>query len=174
VLGESVIVTVAGLDIGGSVGAAFLALLGFVIAGTIWWVYFGRYRSLPGVGALARFVWAQIHLLIFIGVTAAAVGVAFAVEAAAGDHALTLADRLPLGAGLAGNLIAMGTIRAVTRRLDWVAIMRVAVAGAILAVALTGLDLGPLPFVVVVALLIVAEAATEMTRAVPAQEQDGA
>ncbi|MDQ3053367.1 MAG: low temperature requirement protein A, partial [Actinomycetota bacterium] len=56
VLGESVVVTVSGLDTGGSVAAALVALLGFMIAATIWWVYFGRYRSLPEVDALARFV----------------------------------------------------------------------------------------------------------------------
>jgi len=172
VLGESVVVTVSGLDTGGSVAAALVALLGFMIAATIWWVYFGRYRSLPEVDALARFVWAQAHLLIFPGITAAAVGVAFAVEAAAADHALTLADRLPLGAGLVAYLIAMGMIRAATRHLDWVAFMRVAVAGTILAVALAGLRLAPLPFVAVVAALLVAEAAIEMTRSAPGHMRD--
>jgi low temperature requirement protein LtrA len=37
VLGESVVVTVSGLDTGGSVAAALVALLGFMIAATIWW-----------------------------------------------------------------------------------------------------------------------------------------
>jgi len=172
VLGESVIVTVAGLDTGGNAEAAFVALLGFVIAATIWWVYFSRYRSMPGVGASARFVWAQMHLLIFLGITAAAVGVAFAVEAVVGDDALSLADRLPLGAGLASYLIAMGSIRAVTRQLDWVALMRIGLAGTMLAFALIGLGLAPLAFVAVIAALLVAEATIELTRAAPDHLQD--
>lgn len=61
----------------------------------------------------------------------------------------------------------MGAIRAATRRLDWVAIMRMAVAAATVALALAGLGLGPLLFVAVLALLLVAEAAVELTRAVP-------
>ncbi len=50
--------------------------------------------------------------------------------------------------------------------------MRVAVAGTILAVALAGLRLGPLPFVAVIAALLVAEAAIEMTRSAPDHAQD--
>jgi low temperature requirement protein LtrA len=175
VLGEAVVGTVAGLDTGGSVAAILVALLGFVVAASIWWVYFGRYRSMPGGGTSARFVRAQMHLLIFVGIAAAAVGVAFAVEAAAGGRALTLADRLPLGAGLAAYLIAMGTIRTVTRHLDGVAIMRLTVAGMVLAAALAGLGLGPLAFVALVTVLLIAEATIEMTRAPPpaGREDDG-
>lgn len=81
-----------------------------------------------------------------VGITASAVGVAFAVEAAAAGETLSLADRLPLGAGLAAYLVAMGTIRAVTRTLDLVAVMRLGVAGLVLIAAIAGLGLGPLAF----------------------------
>lgn len=101
-------------------------------------------------------------MLIFIGITAAAVGVAFAVEAEAMGDALSLADRLPLGAGVAAYLVGMGTIRAVTRRLDRVAILRLVVAVAVLVAALAGFGLSPLPFVAIVALLLVAEAGIEL------------
>lgn len=174
VLGESVVVTVTGLDTGGSVVAVLVALLGLVLAATIWWVYFGRFRSNPGGAAPARFVWAQMHLLIFVGITAAAVGIAFAVEAAAGNEALKLADRLPLGGGLAAYLVAMGTIRAVTRQLDRAAIMRLALAVVVLVVALAGLGWGPLAFVAVVTGLIVAEAAVEFTLDPPRRTAAGA
>ena len=96
----------------------------------------------------------------------------FAVEAVVGEDALTLADRLPLGAGLASYLIAMGSIRAVTRQLDWVALMRIGLAGTMLAFALTGLGLAPLAFVAVIAALLVAEAAIELTHAAPDHSQD--
>ena len=45
VLGESVVVTVAGLDAGASTDVVAVALLGFGIAVTIWWMYFGRCRA---------------------------------------------------------------------------------------------------------------------------------
>jgi low temperature requirement protein LtrA len=83
VLGESIVVTVAGLDTGSNVIAALVAALGFVIAAAIWWLYFSVFRSMPvdhGLGG--RFVWAQGHLLVFAGIAPAAVAVEFAVEAA--------------------------------------------------------------------------------------------
>jgi len=160
-------VTAVGLDTSGSPTADLVALVGFSIAVAVWWVYFGRYQSAPGGGAIARYVWAQMHLLIFVGITAASVGVAFAAEAAAADLPVALADRLPLGAGVAAYLVAMGTIRAVTRRLDGVAVLRLAVAGVALVLSLAGFGLGPLPFVALTAALVIAEASIEMTRAGP-------
>lgn len=38
VLGESIVVTVAGLQTGSSVAAALVAVLGFVVAAAIWWL----------------------------------------------------------------------------------------------------------------------------------------
>ena len=121
VLGESVVVTVSGLDAGASTDVVAVALLGFGIAVTIWWTYFGRYRDAPGGTAVARFVWAQVHVLVFAGIAAAAVGVEFAVEAASEGRGLELVDRHTLGAGLAAYLLAMGAIRATTRHLDRIA-----------------------------------------------------
>ena len=119
VLGESVVVTVAGLDTGSSVDAVLIAVLGFMVAATIWWVYFDRFQAMPGGGRTARFIWAQVHLLIFFGIAAAAVGIEFAVEAAAHEERLELADSLPLGVGLGAYLIAMAAIRWATRDGDW-------------------------------------------------------
>lgn len=166
VLGESIVVTVTGLQTGSSLAASLVAVLGFILAAAIWWLYFNIFRSMPterGFGA--RFVWAQGHLLVFAGIAAAAVGVEFAIEAAATDRPLELADRLPLGAGLAAYLLAMATIRGFTRHADWIVSMRLTVAAAVLAVALVGLGLAPLGFVAIVAALLVGEATIELTRA---------
>ncbi len=168
VLGESIVVTVAGLEIGSSVPAALVAVLGFVVAAAIWWLYFGIFRSMPvdrGFGG--RFVWAQGHLLVFAGIAAAAVGVEFAIEAAAAGESLELADRLPLGAGLGAYLAALAAIRGANHRADWVAAMRLAVGATILALAIMGLGLDPLSFVALIAALVVAEAAIELSRAPP-------
>jgi len=170
VLGESIVVAVAvaGLETGSSVAAALVAALGFVIAAAIWWLYFGIFRSMPidrGFGS--RFVWAQGHLLVFGGIAAAAVGVEFAIEAAAAGEPLELADRLPLGAGLGAYMAALAAIRRASRGADWVVGLRLAGAGAVLALAIAGLGLEPLGFVALVAALVVGEAAIELTRAPP-------
>ena len=115
VLGESVVVTVTGIDTASRAAAVLVALLGFVIAATVWWVYFDRWRAMPDRHHAGGFVWAQGHFLVFAGIAAAAVGIEFCVEAAAAGEALKPADRLPLGAGLAAYLVAMAMIRAATR-----------------------------------------------------------
>jgi len=143
-------------------------VLGFAIAATIWWLYFGIFRSMPVDHRFGgRFVWAQGHLLVFAGIAAAAVGVEFAVEAAAHGESLELADRLPLGAGLGAYLAALAAIRRANRGADWVVSMRLGIAGAVLALAIAGLGLGPLSFVALVAVLLVGKAAVELTRAPP-------
>ncbi|MBA2519709.1 MAG: low temperature requirement protein A [Chloroflexia bacterium] len=168
VLGESVVVTVASLDIGPNRAATLVAGLGFVIAATIWWLYFSLFRSMPlDHGFRGRFVWAQGHLLIFAGIAAAAVGIEFAVEAASHGAALTLVDRLPLGAGLAAYLTAMAAIRATNRRLGWVVSLRLAAAGIVVVLTLPDYGLTPLLFVTLLTLLLAAEAMIEVTRASP-------
>jgi len=165
VLGESIVVTVAGLETGSSLAAVLVAVLGFVVAAAIWWLYFAIFRSMPvHRGVFGRFVWAQGHLLVFAGIAAAAVGVEFAVEAAAAGEPLTPADRLPLGAGLCAYMTALAAIRAANHRADWVVSMRLAVAGALLALAIAGLGLGPLTFVAIVTALLAGEAAIELAR----------
>lgn len=171
VLGESVVVTVAGLDTGSSFGALLVAVLGFVIAATVWWVYFDRFQAMPGGGRTARFIWAQVHLLIFLGIAAAAVGIEFAVEAAASGQRLELADSLPLGVGLAAYLVAMAAIRWATRGGDWVVLARFLVAAAVLVLAIVAGGLGPLAFTASVTALFAGEAAIELRRAPPGGDQ---
>lgn len=165
VLGESVVVTVAGLDTGGSQGAVVVAVLGFVAAAAVWWLYFGVFRAMPVEGGFrGRFVWAQGHLFVFAGIAAAAVGVEFAAEAVAEGAELKLADRLPLAAGLAAYLAAMGTIRAATRAVDRVVALRLGTAAVVLLLGVLGAGLAPLAFVAVVTALVVGETVIERTR----------
>jgi hypothetical protein len=79
------------------------------------------------------YAWAQGHLLVFAGIAATAVGLEFMIEAAADGRDLELADRLPLGAGVASYLVAIALIRSATRRWDWVVGLRPATGGAALA-----------------------------------------
>ncbi len=163
VLGESVVVTVAGLQTGARPVAVVVAVLGFSLAAVIWWLYFELFNSMPVArGFTGRFVWAQGHFFVFAGIAAAAVGVEFAVEAAAHDAALKLADRLPLAGGLAAYLFAMAAIRAANRSTDWIVVMRVATAGTILTLGFAGSVQDPLIFVALLAALLVGEAVVEL------------
>jgi low temperature requirement protein LtrA len=168
VLGESVATVVAGLDTGGSASAVLTALAGFAIAAGIWWVYFDRWRPMPGGGLRAGWVWAQGHILVFAGIAAIAVGVRLAVDAAAAGVHPSLDARLPLGAGLAAYLLAMAAIRAATRSADGVVALRAGTAAALLVVALVA-DLPALAVVLLSAAILLGEAAVEMTRS-PAPE----
>ena len=166
VLGESVVATIASLDTHACTAAVVVALLGLAIAAAIWWLYFDRWRSMPAGGLGSGYVWAQGHLLVFAGIAATAVGIEFAVEAAVEGSDLDLARRLPLGAGLASYLVAMALIRSATRRPDWVAGLRLATGGAVLAVALIG-GMRPLVLVAAIAAIVVLEAVMDL-RGAPA------
>jgi low temperature requirement protein LtrA len=164
VLGESVVATISSLDARWCTAAILVALLGLVLAAAIWWLYFDRWRSMPVGGLRSGYVWAQGHLLVFAGIAATAVGLELAVEAASDGRTLELADRLPLGGGLASYFTAMALIRGATRRADWVVGLRLATAGALLAAALIG-HMAPTVLVAVTAALVAGEVAFELHRA---------
>jgi low temperature requirement protein LtrA len=166
VLGESVVATVSSLHPVWCTAAVATALLGLAIAAAIWWLYFDRWRAMPAGGIGAGYVWAQGHLLVFAGIASTAVGLELAIEAASDGHHLDLADRLPLGAGLASYFLAMALIRGATRHADWVVGLRLASGAVVLAVSLAG-EVGPLALVAIVALLVVCEVAFELHRAPP-------
>jgi low temperature requirement protein LtrA len=121
---------------------------------------------MPARTVRAGFVWAQGHLLVFARIAAAAVGVEFAVQAAAEHHALSLDERLPLGAGLAAYLVAMAAIRAATNRLDWVVALRAGAAAAGLGLALAG-GLSALALVAITAAVLVVATAIDLRCAPP-------
>ena len=168
VLGESIVAIVVGLNTGSELSAVLVAVPGLVIAAAIWWLYFDRFRGMPADTIRAGFIWAQGHLLVFAGIAAAAVGVEFAIETAAEHGELELADRLPLGAGLAAYLVAMATIRAATRRPDRVAALRLGAAATVLTLSLAD-GLAPLTFVALIATTMVAECAADLRGAPPAR-----
>jgi low temperature requirement protein LtrA len=166
VLGESVAGTIAGLDTGSSVAAVAAGLWGLVIAAAVWWLYFDRWQGMPAGSVRSGAVWAQGHFFVFAGIAAAAVGVEHGVQAAARGEPLTLADRLPLGTGLAGFLLAMAAIRAATRSVDRIVALRVAAAALVAAFALVGIGSAQW-FVAASALVMVCECAIDLRIAPP-------
>ena len=164
VLGEAVVGVVNGIDAPSSFAASATAGLGFAMAATIWWVYFGRWRAMPEGGIRSGWVWAQGHLLVFAGIAAASVGVEACIEAAAQGTGLSAGERLPLGAGLASYLLAMSAIRAATRRADWVVALRLATAAVTLGISAIG-GISPLALVATCTCLLIGEALIELAGA---------
>lgn len=94
VLGESVLAVVNGIEATEWRAASVVtAVAGFVIAASIWWVYFGAFHEDAIDRALAEGRHAQIrsflygygHLAVYAAIAATGVGVQMAIEAAAHD-----------------------------------------------------------------------------------------
>ena len=102
-LGESVLAVAAGTAGTDWAPAAVLtAVLGFVVAACVWWLYFDHVGS-SGIelGPRPAFYWGYGHFAVYAGIAAFGVGAQLAVEAAA--HAgpeLALASRGPGRRGL--------------------------------------------------------------------------
>ncbi|MGH3147381.1 MAG: low temperature requirement protein A [Rubrobacter sp.] len=124
VLGESVVVITAPLvDTSWRPGSVLVAILGFVMAACIWWLYFDRVddRAIAqsftgGVGGVVRsHVWGYGHLAVWAGIAAASVGVEFAILEALEPN-LAPGPRTALCGGLALYLLSASTIQLATPR----------------------------------------------------------
>jgi len=169
VLGESIVAATAGAaDTHGQLGAALIAVAGFVVAACVWWVYFEfvKASSLSRDHLLPAFVWGYGHLLIFAGIAAAASGVELAVHAAVEHHRLTGPERVALCGGLAAYLAAIAAIHLVTvKRWDTVLGVRLAAAGVLLALAAAGALADPRLLMGLVLATVLAATLAEIGRA---------
>lgn len=92
VLGESVLGVVGGLVLSaGAVPSTVVAILGFIMAFSIWWIYFegttgSVFRRLGGIRPV---VWVFTHLPLMMAITALGVGV---------EHTILHDPAIPLGA----------------------------------------------------------------------------
>jgi low temperature requirement protein LtrA len=116
VFGEAVAVTVAGtLDADWHVYAVVAAVLSFVGASCLWWLYYDYLdTSAFKRGRLAAETYVFLHLPLYVGLTAAGAGTALAI-ADAGEKALDAGARWALCGGSALYLIAVALIQAGTR-----------------------------------------------------------
>jgi low temperature requirement protein LtrA len=91
VLGEAVLAVVNSIDPGAGSGSAVTAVAGFVIAASVWWVYFDQFdeaainRAIQsGRQAQVRsFLYGYGHLLLYAAIVACGVAVELSAEAAA-------------------------------------------------------------------------------------------
>lgn len=193
VLGESILaVSVGVVEVGWDVASMLTASLMFLAAVSMWWTYFDRSgRDALSAGLLTSFVWGYAHFAIFAGIAAVGVGTELLIEsAAAGHEALVAAVEGGAGAGggggLPGSAIVAGGVAGFWLGMTIVnlanlgfrlprggrlfILMRLAVAGALVILALAG-DVGPLPFAAVAGALMVTLNAFETARVMRLQHE---
>jgi low temperature requirement protein LtrA len=166
VLGGAIVVVGSGVAETGWVCPAVLtATLGFAIAVCVWWLYFARIDEEAFDRAAASGQWRPIavsfvygygHLLIYAGITAASVGIEFAIA----DAAPTLAGGAPaaLCGGLAAALVGITAVQiaAVPTLPGPIQIARFVAVVVLLTLGLTGSAMTPLLLVGLIAALCVA------------------
>jgi low temperature requirement protein LtrA len=125
VLGDAIVIVGSGVDkTGWSWPALLTATFGFAIAFCLWWLYFARFdeETISRAAASASGHWRVIlhsfaygygHLLIYAGITATGVGIAFAIEGG-GETALAAGARAALCGGLAVALLGMAISQTTT------------------------------------------------------------
>lgn len=107
VLGESVLAVINGIDVSArSTSTVVTAVAGFVIAASIWWIYFGAFDEQAIDRALATgrraqlrsFLYGYGHLVVYAAIAASGVGVELAIEEAGhhGEPVMLLAVALTL------------------------------------------------------------------------------
>jgi low temperature requirement protein LtrA len=167
VIGETVVVSALGVD-EWRTASALVAAAGLALVCGVWWLYFDRQEEThlrPTIRPNLVFLYGHIPLLAALN--AAAVGVEFAVEHA-GSEPIASAERLVLGGGIAGTLLALTAVQAAT--LDGLPRVEVALrlAGTAAAFAAATAPLPPLVSVVLVAIVVAALAAVgRLSRPLP-------
>ena len=176
VLGEVVFAVSAGAaDVDWGIASGLAAIGGFLVAGALWWIHFshedegiidrmvhGRSRSRERRVALR---YTMAHYPVHVGIVAAGVGVAVAIEAAATGHALDAGARSALYGGVGLTLLGSTVChRSLSEPLaDGLFGARLAVVAAVLAVGLlgNGAGLGPAPSALLAGGLLLGLAAFE-------------
>jgi len=149
VLGESVLavaIGVAGRDWAPS--AAVIAALGFFVAASIWWLYFGHGIELSlDRAAKAILVFAYVHIPLLAALTAVGAGITLAIEQSS-EPGLDVGTRWALAGGAAAYLVCLTTAqrRVSLGFLPRTAQSRLAGALVLVAFAVLGGDVEPLAF----------------------------
>lgn len=163
VLGEAVIAVVRGVaQLEWGIGSAAVALLGMLIAFSLWWIYFDSVDGSPlqamKVGNMViGLTWLYSHLPLAIGIAATGVGVEHMIVFSKTATALPAAERWLICGAVAICLIALAVIHTITctlgttRRRKILAAYRMGSAAFILAIAFAGVALSPIVVIGLVA-----------------------
>jgi low temperature requirement protein LtrA len=180
VLGESVLAVAVGTaDTNWEPSAVVTAVLGFVVASCIWWLYFDHVGS-SGIelGPRPAFYWGYGHFAVYAGIAAFGVGTQLAVEAAAQTEVAAAAPagsgydlwaRLVLAGGVALYLAGIAFVDRVNEGVagDRAVLLRLATAAFLIALALIGAPLSPPAFVALATLALLALTVLESLREDP-------
>ena len=158
VLGETIVVVALGTS--GSeweLAAAVVAVLGFVSAAAVWWVYFGAGGEVTmSRSPAAIIVFTHAHIPLLAALTAFSAGIALAIEGASSDH-LDAGARFALAGGAALYLACLTAAQRATMQGLLEGSMRArTIAGLVLvALALVGGVLDPVVFMALTASTLV-------------------
>ena len=155
VLGEAVISVVRGVsELEWGILSAVVALLGMLIAFSLWWIYFDSVDGTPlqamRVGNMGKgLTWLYSHLPLAIGIATTGVAVQHIIVSSKKELVLPDADRWLICAGVAICLTALAVIHLITctlgpDRRKILAAYRIASAVFVLGVAIAGFNLSPI------------------------------
>jgi low temperature requirement protein LtrA len=156
VLGEAVLSVVKGVSqLQWGVLSATVAILGMLIAFSLWWIYFDSVDGSPlramSVGKMGiGLTWLYAHLPLALGIAATGIGVEHIIVLSKTETILPAAERWLICAVVAICLTALAVIHLITctlgttRRRKILAAYRIASAVLILGIAIAGINLSPI------------------------------
>jgi low temperature requirement protein LtrA len=153
VLGESVLAValgVAGRD--WALSAALIAALGFVVAASLWWMYFGHGVELSlEASPTGVLVYAYAHIPLLASLTAVGAGILLAIEQSS-EPGLDVGTRWALAGGVATYLVCLTAAQSRMRLLSLprTGQSRIAAAAALVAFVFVGGEVEPLAFTALV------------------------
>ncbi len=159
VLGESVLAValgVAGRD--WALSAVVIAGLGFFVAASIWWLYFGHGVEFSlNRSVLAVLVFAYVHIPLLAALTAVGAGITLAIEQSS-EPGLDAGTRWALAGGTAAYLVCLTVAQRQVSLgfLPRTGQSRFAGAGVLVAFAFLGGEIEPLAFTAVTTGVLVA------------------
>jgi low temperature requirement protein LtrA len=162
VLGESVLAVVLGVSkISWDGGSAVAAAAGFIVAASLWWIYFDFLDegALTARGLFGGLTYTYMNYFVVVGLAALGAGVKLAILAAGGDHHYDDTSWI-----LSAGLVGLGVIQLVagTVVVDTDVVLRLATAA--IALLLIPFDLSPLAVVSIFAGVLVAQVVYELAR----------
>lgn len=156
VLGEAILAVVRGVaQLEWGVVSATVAVLGMLIAFSLWWIYFDSIDGSPlesmRVGKMGiGLTWLYAHLPLAIGIAATGVGVEHIIVSSKTEAALPTGDRWLICGAVAICLIALAVIHLITCTLGTtryrkvLATYRLGSAAFVLVIAVAGVALSPI------------------------------
>jgi len=166
VLGESVLAVVLAVSkVSWDAGSAAAAISGFLVAASLWWVYFDFLdeAAVTGRGIFGGLAYTYAHYFIVVGLAALGAGVKIAILAAGGDHHYDGTAWVAC-AGLAMTMVGFAVVDLVTPPMLFDADVVLRAMTAAVALALIPLGLSPLTTIFVLATILVAQVGYELAR----------